>query len=212
MIQLAKEGYPFIIFFAVASVLAFLLRLNIAALIALILTLFMIYFFRDPDRLTPHAPESFYSPADGKIIKIEEATEDEILKESALKISIFMSPLNVHVNRAPCEGTVLDVKHFPGKFFSAFKDDASKYNEHITMMLDCTRHGRIVLKQIAGSLARRAVCRVKPGDRLRQGERYGMIKFSSRVDIFLPLDTDVRVKLHDKVRAGETVLGVRVMS
>jgi len=209
MIQLAREGYPFIIFFAAITVITLLFRLNTVAAVALLLTLFMLYFFRDPDRVTPPAPDSFYSPADGKIIKIEESTEDEILKETALKISIFMSPLDVHINCVPCEGTVLDVKHFPGRFFSAFKDDASKYNEHITMMFDCSGHGRIVVKQIAGSLARRAVCRVKPGDRLQQGERYGMIKFSSRVDIFLPIDTTVKVKINDKVKAGETVIGVR---
>ncbi len=126
-----------------------------------------------------------------------------------LKIGIFMSPLNVHVNRAPCDGTVKSVKHYPGKFFNASTDDASILNEHITMLLKCKDHGPVVVKQIAGTVARRAVCRVKPGDTLKQGERYGMIKFSSRVDIFLPLDTEFNVKLDDKVTAGETVIAVR---
>jgi phosphatidylserine decarboxylase len=209
MLQFAKEGYPFIIFFSAVTVLSAVIRWNWVTVIALILTIFMFYFFRDPDRTTEKNIEHFISPADGKIIVITEAKEGEVLKENRLKISIFMSPLNVHVNRAPCDGVVRDVQHYPGKFYSAFKDDASILNEHITMCLDCEHHGPVVLKQIAGAVARRAVCRVKPGDTLSQGQRYGIIKFSSRVDIYLPLDTEIKVQLNDHVTAGETVLAVR---
>jgi phosphatidylserine decarboxylase len=205
MFQFAKEGYPFIIFFSAITILSAILRLNYATVIALILTLFMFYFFRDPERTTPLDINAFISPADGKIILITEAKEEEMLNENRRKISIFMSPLNVHVNRVPADGIVRDVRHFPGKFISAFKDDAAKYNEHITMLYE-TSHGNIVIKQIAGYVARRAVCRVKPGESLKQGQRYGIIKFSSRLDIFLPLDAEVKVKLNDKVKAGETVL------
>ncbi len=207
MFQFAKEGYPFIITFAAFMAVAALLRIHWLTAVFLILTLFMCYFFRDPERTTIPDKNAFYSPADGKVIVITEAREDEILNENALKISIFMSPLNVHVNRAPCDGIVREVKHYPGKFLSAFKDEASIVNEHITMLLENETHGRIVVKQIAGYVARRAVCRVKPGDALNQGQRYGIIKFSSRLDIFLPLNTTVKVKLGDKVTAGETVLG-----
>lgn len=207
MIQFAKEGYPFILTFASLTAVAALLRINWLAIVFLIFTLFMLWFFRDPERSTPPDKNTFYAPADGKIIVISEAVEEEIIKEKALKVSIFMSPLNVHVNRAPCEGVVKEVKYFPGKFFPAFKDEASMINEHITMLLE-SNHGNIVIKQIAGSVARRAVCRVKPGDTLEQGQRYGIIKFSSRVDIFLPLHTKIKVKLDDKVTAGETVIGV----
>lgn len=209
MLQFAKEGYPFIIFFSVTTVTSAILRWHWVTLVALILTTFMFYFFRDPDRTTTPDANAFIAPADGKVILITEAKEDEMLHEERLKISIFMSPLNVHVNRAPCGGSVKDVKHYPGKFYSAFKDDASILNEHITMLIDSESHGPVVVKQIAGAVARRAVCRVKPGDALFQGQRYGMIKFSSRVDIFLPLDSGVRVKLNDKVLAGETVLAAR---
>jgi len=209
MFQFAKEGYPFILFFSALTVLSAIFRIHGLTAICLILTLFMFYFFRDPERVTVSEGDAFYSPADGKIIVITEATEDEILHEKALKISIFMSPLNVHVNRAPCDGIVREVKHYPGKFLSAFKDEASVVNEHITMLLENELHGRIVVKQIAGYVARRAVCRVKPGDALKQGQRYGIIKFSSRLDIFLPLNTKVKVKLDDKVKAGETVLAKR---
>lgn len=208
MFQFAREGYPFIIFFSLVTIVSTVLRWNWVSAAALVLTLFMFFFFRDPDRATPEDENAFIAPADGKVIVITEAKEDEVLHQEALKISIFMSPLNVHVNRAPCEGIVKDVQHYPGKFYSAFTDDASILNEHITMLLDCVRHGPVVLKQIAGSVARRAVCRVKPGDRLLPGQRYGIIKFSSRVDIFLPLNTEVKVKLNDRVLAGETVLGI----
>jgi phosphatidylserine decarboxylase len=209
MLQFAKEGYPFISFFAVLTVLLAVFRFQWIAVAALILTLFMLFFFRDPDRETIIDPNTFHSPADGKVIFIGKGIEDEMLNDSAMKISIFMSPLDVHVNRVPCDGVVKEVKHYPGKFISAFKDDASKFNEHITMLFECEQHGDIVLKQIAGAVARRAVCRVKAGDSLKQGQRYGMIKFSSRVDIFLPLDTNIKVQLNDKVKAGETILGTR---
>jgi phosphatidylserine decarboxylase len=207
MMQFAKEGYPFIIFFSSVTILLAIFRLNWGTLVALILTVFMFFFFRDPDRTPDKNGDAFISPADGKVISITEVNEDEILNEKRLRISIFMSPFDVHVNRVPSDGVVRDVKYFPGKFFSAFKDHAAKHNEHITMLYE-TKHGNIVLKQIAGSVARRAVCRVKPGDTLKQGQRYGIIKFSSRIDVFLPLDTEVKVKLNDKVKAGETVLAV----
>ena len=208
MFQYAKEGWPFIIFFsALTAISAFLGSAWVTAL-SLMLTLFMFYFFRDPDRTTARNMNAFIAPADGKIIYISGTREDEALNDAAMKISIFMSPLNVHVNRAPCDGTVKSVQHYPGRFHQAYKDEASILNEHITMLLDTERHGRIVVKQIAGTVARRAVCRVKPGDRVVQGQRFGIIKFSSRVDIFLPPDAEVRVKLNDRVTAGETVLAV----
>ena len=171
-----------------------------------VLTLFMFYFFRDPERVPPTGDNIFVSPADGKIIRIKESGEDGYLKGNATEISIFMSPLNVHVNRAPCDGMVEYVRHAPGKFLSAFKDEASLKNENIALGLD-TSHGRILVRQVAGFVARRAVCRVKPGDVLKKGERYGMIKFSSRLDVYLPKNTSIKVKLGDKVKAGETVLG-----
>ena len=207
MLQFAKEGYPFILFFAFLTVLSLFVRIHWVTAVALILTLFMFYFFRDPDRTTPPDKNSYYSPADGKIIQIRETVEDELLNEKMLEISIFMNAFNVHVNRVPCEGTVRTVKYYPGRFMAAFKEEASKANEHINMVLECASN-TIVLRQVAGLLARRAVCRVKEGDSLQQGERYGIIKFSSRVDVFLPLNTEVKVKLGDKVLAGETVLAV----
>ncbi len=209
MYRFAKEGYPFILSFIFITVLTAVLNMHWLSAVSLLLTIFMFYFFRDPERLTLEDPNAFIAPADGKIIGIATAKEDEMLNADALRISIFMSPLNVHVNRVPCDGTVKKVTHYPGKFYKAYTDDAAVLNEHITMLYDAKQHGDIVLKQIAGSVARRCVCRVSSGAAMKQGERYGIIKFSSRVDIFLPLDTKVKIKLNDLVTAGETVLAIR---
>jgi phosphatidylserine decarboxylase len=178
------------------------------ALIPCVLTLFMVYFFRDPERNIPGGENIFVSAADGKVILIQDVHEEKFLKGDTVEVSIFMSPLDVHVNRAPCDGTVESVVHTPGKFFSAFKHEASLQNENIAMHFD-TKHGKVLVRQVAGFLARRAVCRMKPGDMLKKGERYGIIKFSSRLDLYLPKGTDIKVKLGDKVKAGETVIGER---
>jgi len=207
MIKFAREGFPFIFTFTFITLITTFLGEPWLTVIALVFTLFMFFFFRDPERDISSNREVFYSPADGKIILIKEAMETELLNKKAMVISIFMSPFDVHINRAPCDGIVKEVRYYRGRFFSAFKNKAQVLNEHITLLLE-NEHGAIVIKQIAGSIARRVVCRVKPGDVLRQGQRYGLIKFSSRVDIYLPLNTEIKVKLNDKVKAGVSVLGV----
>lgn len=205
MIKLAPEGYPFILGFLTLTILvAFLAPWG--ATVPSALTLFMVYFFRDPERRAPERENIVVSPADGKVILIQDVFEEKFLKSDAVEVSIFMSPLNVHVNRAPCDGSVQAVVHTPGKFLSAFKPEASLQNENIAMLLD-TKYGKVLVRQVAGFLARRAVCRVKPGDSLRMGERYGIIKFSSRLDLYLPKSAQLKVKLGDKVKAGETVIG-----
>ncbi len=168
-------------------------------------TVFMLFFFRDPDRDIPVGEGFFVSPADGKVILITDVYEKDHLKSETKEISIFMSPLDVHINRAPCNGKVIAVKYSPGRFFAAYKDDASMRNENIAMVLEGGK-GDILVRQVAGFLARRAVCRVKVGDILRRGDRYGMIKFSSRVDLYLPKNVRVSVKLGDKVKAGKTII------
>jgi len=204
--KFAKEGYPFIGFFAVVTALSLLLGPLWIVLFPLVLTLFMAYFFRDPEREIPDGEGLIVAPADGKILVLQTIRETQYINNEVLQISIFMSPLNVHVNRAPCDGIVEKVIHTPGKFLSAFKPEASVQNENITMTMS-TIYGTILVRQIAGFIARRAVCRVAPGEALRRGSRYGVIKFSSRVDIFLPPSTIPKVKLGDRVTAGETILG-----
>lgn len=204
--KFASEGYPFIIFFAAVSGILFWIGGPGIAVIPVFLTLFMFYFFRDPERSVPEGNNIFVAPADGKIIVIKDLFENEHLHADVKQISIFMSPFNVHVNRVPCDGRVKNVQHVKGKFLAAYKDEASLQNEHIDMVYE-TQYGDLLLRQVAGFVARRAVCRKTEGDSLRRGERYGLIKFSSRVDIYLPKDTLIKIRLGDMVKAGETVLG-----
>ncbi len=224
MIKFAPDGYPYIVATLFVTFITSLLLiwsfktdyyhtqfysyilLGISFL-SFIISIFMMFFFRDPDRNIPTGKGLFVSPADGKVIKIWETFEKENLKSEAWEISIFMSPINVHVNRTPCDGKVIDVKHIPGRFLAAYKDDASLKNENIVLILE-SENGKILVRQVAGFLARRAVCRVKVGDFLKRGERYGMIKFGSRLDVYLPKDVRIMVKVGDKVKAGETVIGV----
>lgn len=207
MFKFAREGYPFILTSAVATLIVVLLGILWVAIPLSVLTFFMLFFFRDPERVIIKKKDVFYSPADGRVIFIGKTVEDEALRDEAVEVSIFMSPFDVHINRIPCDGVVRDVRHYPGRFYTAFKEGASKANEHITMLIE-TEHGGVVVRQVAGFLARRAVCRVKPGDKVSQGQRYGLIKFSSRVDIYLPLNVAIKVKLNDKIKAGQTVIGI----
>lgn len=205
--RLAPEGYPFIVGSLMITVITGIFTEIWVALISLFLTIFMIYFFRDPERESPEGEGLFVSPADGKIILMRDVFEKEHLKADVKEISIFMSPFNVHVNRTPCDGKIKSVQHNKGKFMAAYKGDASFRNENIEMTLE-TKYGDILVRQVAGYVARRAVCRANAGDSLRRGERYGIIKFSSRLDVYLPKNTEIKVKLGDKVKAGETVIGV----
>lgn len=209
--KIAPEGYPYIIFFLIATFLVFFFLDKWIALFPFILLCFMVFFFRDPDRSIPEGDNYYTSPADGRVILIQNVYEDRFLKNDAVEIGIFMSPLNVHVNRSPYSGIVKDVIYLKGRFFPAFKPEASLHNESISLLLE-TKNGLLLLRQIAGSIARRAVCRVKNGNMLEKGQRYGIIKFSSRVDIYLPKDTSVMVKLGQKVKAGETIIGKKVDS
>ncbi len=206
MLKLAPEGRPFIAFFLILSIITFIVKGAFVAFLPIILTIFMVFFFRDPDRNVPEGENIFVSPADGKVIYIDLVREEQFLKKEAKQVSIFMSPLNVHVNRSPCDGIVEDVIHTRGKFLSAFKHEASLKNENVSMILN-TSHGKILVRQVAGFVARRAVCRARPGDILKKGQRYGIIKFSSRLDVYLPENVKIKVRLGDKVRAGETILG-----
>lgn len=205
-IPIAPEGWPFIAVFALISIGAAFLVRPWVAVFPLLLMLFMLFFFRDPQRTVPDVAGIFVSPADGKVIIAKEVYEDEYLKSDAVMVSIFMSPLDVHVNRSPMSGVVEKVVHSPGRFIAAFKEEASMVNERLDMVLKGSL-GRILVRQVAGFLARRAVCRVRPGDALDRGERYGVIKFGSRLDVYMPSGTEVPVKVGQAVRAGETVLG-----
>jgi len=205
MFRFAPEGLPFILGSAVLTLVVLALTRNWSALVPAVLFMFMLYFFRDPDRSVPDGMDIFVAPADGRIIVIKEVDDPPLMKGRARQVSIFMSPFNVHVNRSPCNGRVVEVVHTRGGFSAAYKDSAARANENTVMVL-ATEYGTVAVRQVAGFIARRIVCRARPGDILSTGQRYGIIKFSSRVDLFLPLNTEITVSLDDRVRAGETVM------
>ena len=207
-VPLASEGYPFILFSAFATLAFSLLGLVVPALGALLLTAFVTYFFRDPARVLPEETDAIVSPADGKVIVVRELDDDCFLHERVHKISIFMNVFNVHVNRIPLAGTVERVVLTPGRFYAADKDKAVLHNERCALTVATPAGARYAVVQIAGLIARRIVCRAEPGDRVTAGQRYGMIRFGSRLDLYLPLTTEVTVHEGEVVRAGESVLGL----
>jgi phosphatidylserine decarboxylase len=203
----AKAGYPFIFASAFATAVFALLGMAFLALLGLLITGFICFFFRDPDRLIPNGEGIVVSPADGKVIKVETVDRSPFIDGTCTRISIFMSVFNVHVNRAPHEGTIRQVVYQPGKFFSANLDKASKDNEHNALQLESPTGQQVAFVQIAGLVARRIICAVQPGDSLRRGQRFGLICFGSRLDVYLPPDTDIHVTAGSRVQAGSSVLG-----
>lgn len=209
----AREGYPFIAF---SSILTLLLAVSawhlhsvilaIPAFVALLLTGFVLYFFRNPERTPPSDEQAVVAPADGKVIVVERVPETPLGCE-ALKISIFMSVFNVHVNRAPFSGKVVDMFYHRGKFFDARHGRASFENERNGIVLELDSGVRIAFVQIAGLIARRIVSYPRIGERMTRGERYGLIRFGSRVDVYLSANVTPQVKLGDITVAGETILG-----
>jgi phosphatidylserine decarboxylase len=212
--MITKYGYD--VFFTITGVCIILLVVSLAfvepriirfgiSAVALLLFGFTLNFFRDPDRTTPSGEGIVVSPADGKVVLIAQVEEQEFIKDKATQISIFMSPLNVHVNRIPMTGSVGYYRYVPGEYFAAFEDKASEKNEQTHIGIQGAS-GKVLFKQIAGFVARRIVCTLKVGDSVTVGKRFGMIKFGSRVDVLLPSGVTPQVKLGDEAVAGETVL------
>jgi phosphatidylserine decarboxylase len=204
---IALEGMPFILPLAVLVLLFAFLGFHRTALVFLVPTIFTVWFFRNPERKVPGEEKAVISPADGKVLKVEELVEDEILGEPVRKVSIFMNVFNVHVNRMPYTGTIRKIRYTPGKFLSANLDKASRLNERNAVLLETDGGLKILTTQIAGLVARRIVCWVKEGMSVKKGERFGMIRFGSRLEVFMPPDVRVAVKKGDAVRAGETIIG-----
>lgn len=210
---IAKEGYPFIAYSVGLTVLLTLSAwklqttvLAIPAIISFLLMLFVISFFRNPERTPPGDSKTVVAPADGTVIVVERVPETPLGTE-ALKISIFMSVFNVHVNRAPLDGKVIDIVYHPGRFLDARDGRASSENERNGVVLETAAGIRIAFVQIAGLIARRIICYPKVGDTLVRGTRYGLIRFGWRVDVYLPVDVEPLVKLGDTTTAGKTILG-----
>ena len=206
-IPVASEGWPFILPLLLLTVLLFAFGWKNIGCASLALTLFILFFFRDPDRLVPEGKDVVVSPADGKVIVVKDIYEPDYLKQDVKQISIFLSVFNVHVNRAPCGGTVETVKYNPGRFHVASVDKASLDNEQTAMVITSGKY-KVLVKQIAGLIARRIVCYAKPGDTIKTGERYGLIRFGSRVDIFLPKEAELKVKVGDRIKGARDIIGV----
>lgn len=202
---LAREGWPFIALATGAALATTVLAGPWWSLPLWIVALFVVQFFRDPARSFEAAGNAVISPADGRIVAVERA-RDPYLERDALKVSVFMNVFNVHSNRAPVDGEVREVRYFPGRFFNAAIDKASIENERNAMVIDTADGTRVTCVQIAGLIARRILCYAKPGDRVERGQRFGFIRFGSRVDVYLPLDATPRASLGDIVYAGQTVL------
>ena len=180
------------------------LAAGIFLFVATFLWLLMLYFFRDPNRTIRAEPGLVLGPGDGEVVEIQQEEETRYLKETAVRISLFLNITDVHVQRAPLGGQVTLVERQPGKFLQAFRPEASEVNEYIAMVIESEPYGRILVKQIAGILARRCVNYLQPGDVVNTGQRLGLIRFSSRVDLFLPTDAQLLVQVGDKVYGGLT--------
>ena len=209
--RFAREGRPFIVGSAILVLIALLLTIyvngawGIAALLLLIIALWVAYFFRDPERSGDRGEHLVVAPADGKVVLITDIDEPTFLGGRAKRVSIFMNVFSVHVNRYPVSGVVRHVKYMPGKFLNAVSEASSAENEQSAIGIDTGRH-RVLMRQIAGLIARRIVTYSREGERVTQGERMGLIRFGSRVDVYLPEGSTLRAKLGDQTSAGTTVI------
>ncbi|HEY6973405.1 MAG TPA: phosphatidylserine decarboxylase family protein, partial [Nitrospiraceae bacterium] len=190
------------------TLLAGFLGWTVVAVLAGGLIVFTAWFFRNPTRVIPQGPGLVVAPGDGTVIAIEEEFEPRFLKDQSVRLTIFLNVLDVHVNRIPCEGVVEDIQYQPGAFLVASKPEATLKNEQNALFLRTAQGARVLCVQVAGLIARRIVCWLSPGDRVARGERFGLIRFGSRMDTFLPLGTALKVAVGDRVKGGETIVGV----
>jgi phosphatidylserine decarboxylase len=204
---IAREGLPFLVPSAILTLFLAGMGWTVLTIPGILLTLFIAYFFRNPKRKIPSLRNIILSPADGRVIHIGECEEDRFLKQRALKVSIFMSPFDVHINRAPASGKVLEVSYHPGRFLVASRDKASLLNEQNALVMETEDRSKILLIQIAGFVARRIVCYAKKGDLLNKGQFFGMIRFGSRVDLYLPIDVQPIVRVGQHIKGGESIIG-----
>ncbi|SFK33922.1 phosphatidylserine decarboxylase [Nitrosomonas aestuarii] len=202
---IAREGWPFI---ATAFLIALLVNIYAGFLWAIffwLVAFFVLQFFRDPPREVPSVANAVLSPADGRIVSVEKVY-DPYLKRDAVKVSVFMNVFNVHSNRSPIDGDVQNKWYFPGKFINADLPKASLENERSALWIKANDGSDVTCVQVAGLIAKRIICNVLPGDHLMRGQRFGFIRFGSRVDVYLPLNTKINVSIGDKVHATTTVL------
>jgi phosphatidylserine decarboxylase len=203
----AKAGLPFIYASAFVTIVFALIGLVFPALVGILVTFCICGFFRDPDRVTPDMRGAVISPADGRVVSANIVETNPFIEGPCVKIGIFMSVFNVHVNRIPYSGSIQKILYFPGKFYTAGQEKASIENEHNAIILETSDHRKIGFVQVAGLIARRIICGVQEGDNLTCGQRFGLICFGSRVDVYLPSDTSLNVAKGDRVKAGTSIIG-----
>lgn len=206
-IPIVREGFPFVAGMGGVAVLAGILGWLVPASVFGGLALFTAWFFRNPPRVVPYLPGGVVAPGDGRILAIEEEEEPRYLKDRAIRISIFLNIFDVHVNRIPCEGTIERVVYQPGRFVGANRPEATLHNEQNALMIRTASGRKVLCVQVAGLIARRIVCWAGPGEAVACGERYGLIRFGSRMDMFVPVGTELRVSVGERVKGGETILG-----
>jgi phosphatidylserine decarboxylase len=204
-VRIDPAGWPFIGGAAALAIVAAILFSNALGLALLILTLLFLFFFRDPERAVTDAPRAVLSPADGRVTVAGKPTGQDFPAPNWQQISVFLSPMDVHINRMPVGGRVAKVRYHPGRFLPAYRPDAGDLNEYTEVWID---HGGqpIVVRQIVGILARRIVCRTREGAEVKAGERFGVMKFGSRMDVFVPADARIAVKVGDRVVGAVTVI------
>ena len=207
VLPIAQPGLKFIFITILITGMLFYFGWIYFGWIFLVITLFVCWFFRDPDRVIPQEEKSLVSPADGKVIVVEEQEQSEYLQDPCIKVSIFMNVFNVHVNRIPFDGVVQKVLYQPGKFMNASFDKASIHNERNALIIKISEDKSFAVIQIAGLIARRIVNCVKTGEKVKKGDRYGMIQFGSRLDLYLPRDFQVAVRVGERTKAGSTIIG-----
>lgn len=205
-LPIVKEGIYIGLAVLFASIILYSVGLVFVSIILLCLAFFVLFFFRNPKRIIPEAKDAILSPADGRVLGIGEVKEDIYLKRDMVCVSIFLSIFNVHVNRSPYSGVVEKIEYLRGKFYPAFREKASLLNEQNSIVIS-NNNMSLIVKQIAGIIARRVVCWVREGSCLKSGQQLGLIRFGSRVDLFLPKDVKIMVRVGDRVRGGETIIG-----
>ncbi len=206
-IPIAKEGYPFIGSTVLVTLILALFGYQFLCLVSLLISFFILYFFRDPERFVPVENDSIICPADGKIILVEKIYDERFFQEDVHKVSIFMNIFNVHVNRIPVSGTVEKILYKAGTFYSADSEKGGLQNENCATIISCETGRKIAVVQVAGLIARRIVCWLEAQDKVTQGKRFGLIRFGSRVDLYLSGNVDIAVSKGQVVRAGETIIG-----
>lgn len=205
-IPITREGVPFILPLVAVAIILLISGFVTVGIVFLGISLFVTYFFRDPLRLTPTEEGAVVSPADGRVLSIDKCREEEFLNEEVIKISIFMSIFNIHINRVPISGRVISVRYRHGKFLLANKDKASIYNERNAILMENGSGNKFLVIQIAGAVARRIVCYLKEGGNYNAGDKLGLIRFGSRLDVYLPADYVIQTKVRQKVKGGMSVI------